>query len=78
MIKRTQKLVITFSTTAAAMAMESLCRTSGTDGRLIPVPGSISADCGLAWCADPENEAALLRLMEQHRITPQGIHRCLV
>ena len=51
MIKKTEKLVITFYTTTAAMAMEKLCKESGADGRLIPVPGSISADCGLAWCA---------------------------
>ena len=48
MIKKTEKLVITFYTTTAAMAMERICKDSGTDGRLIPVPGTISADCGLA------------------------------
>ena len=50
----------------------------GADGRLIPVPGSISADCGLAWCAKNESEDALLELMVQHSITPQGIYHCLV
>ena len=78
MIRRQQKLVITFYTTAAAMAMEKLCRECGADGRLIPVPGSISADCGLAWCAGNEQEDALLELMLRHHITPQGIHHCLV
>ena len=48
MIKKTEKLVITFYTTTAAMAMERLCKDCGADGRIIPVPGSISADCGLA------------------------------
>ena len=56
MIKKTEKLVITFYTTTAAMAMEKVCKDSGADGRLIPVPGSISADCGLAWCAKNESE----------------------
>ena len=45
MIKRQNKLVITFHTTTAAMAMERICKECGADGRLIPVPGSISADC---------------------------------
>ena len=31
-------LVITFHTTAAAIAMEKLCRAKGLPGRLIPVP----------------------------------------
>ena len=78
MIKRCEKLVITFYTTTAAMAMEKICKESGADGRIIPVPGSISADCGLAWWAKIESEDALLDLMGQHRITPQGIYHCLV
>ena len=78
MIKRSEKLVITFYTTAAAMAMESICKAVGADGRIIPVPGSITADCGLAWCAKNESENALLKLMVQHNITPQGIYHCLV
>ncbi|MEE1036716.1 MAG: DUF3343 domain-containing protein, partial [Oscillospiraceae bacterium] len=51
MIKRQKKLVITFYTTTAAMSMEKICKECSADGRIIPVPGSISADCGLAWCA---------------------------
>ena len=78
MIKKTEKLVITFYTTTAAMAMEKLCKESGTDGRLIPVPGSISADCGLCWCAKNESEDALLDLMAASGISPQGIYHCLV
>ena len=78
MIKREEKLVITVYTTTAAMAMEKICREQGADGRIIPVPGSISADCGLAWCAGNESEDALLDLMVQHNITPQGIYHCMV
>ena len=78
MIKKTERLVITFFTTTAALAMERICKEARADGRLIPVPGNISADCGLAWCAKNESEDALLELMVQHKITPQGIYHCLV
>lgn len=78
MIRKTEKLVITFFTTTDAMAMEQLCKKCGADGRIIPVPGSISADCGLAWCANPNSENGLRTLMEQHRLKFQGIYRCLV
>lgn len=78
MIKRTEKLLITFHTTTSAMAMERLCREQAAPGRLIPVPGAISADCGLCWCADTACEEALRHLMEAHGITPQGVHRCVV
>lgn len=43
------KLVITFHTTAEAIAMETLCRKEDIPGRLIPVPRQISAGCGLSW-----------------------------
>ena len=78
MIRKTEKLVITFHTTTAAMAMENLCKKVGADGRIIPVPGSISADCGLAWCASLASEDALLTLMADAGITCQGIYRCMV
>ena len=78
MIKKTEKLVITFYTTTDAMAMERICKETGTDGRLIPVPRAISAGCGLAWCADLSSEEALTALMQEKGIAHQGIHRCLV
>ena len=78
MIKKQERLVITFYTTTAAMAMERVCKEAGADGRIIPVPGFITADCGLAWCAENESEEKLLALMVHHNITHQGIYHCLV
>ena len=53
MKKREKKIVITFHTTTDAMAMERYCKKRKEPGRLIPVPGTISAGCGLAWCVLP-------------------------
>lgn len=78
MIKKTEKLVITFYTTTDAMAMERICKETGADGRLIPVPRVISAGCGLAWCASLSSEAALTALMQKSHISHQGIHHCLI
>ena len=78
MIKKTEKLVITFYTTTDAMAMERICKETGADGRLIPVPRVISAGCGLAWCANLSSEEMLAALMREKGITHQGVHRCLV
>ena len=63
------KLVITFRTTTAAMAMEASCEAR--QGRLIPIPREISGGCGLAWCAEPELEASLLQAMDQNDIEYQ-------
>lgn len=78
MIKREEKLVITFHTTTDAMAMERLCREENAEGRIIPLPGSISADCGLGWCAPVGSKEGLVQLMERHGLRCQGIHICKV
>ena len=39
------RVIVTFSTTTDAMAMESYCRSHDVAGRLIPVPTAISAGC---------------------------------
>lgn len=78
MIKRENKLVITFQTTTMAMAMESMCKKEGAPGRLIPVPKKISAGCGMAWCANPDQQDYLCQLMEEKGVTYQEIHICMV
>lgn len=68
MRQRKPALVITFDTTAEAMAMESFCEKSEISGRLIPLPGEISAGCGLAWKTVPEEEENIEKSMEDHHI----------
>ena len=50
-------IILTFKTTTAAMAMEKKCSEEGIPGRLIPLPGEISAGCGLSWRILPEEYA---------------------
>ena len=78
MIEKKEKIIITFYTTTSAMKMEDICKISGADGRIIPVPGFISADCGLAWCADPDSEQNLMQLMTDNDIVCQGVHKCMI
>ena len=62
------RLVVTFSTTAAAMEMERYCLANDIPGRLIPTPRQLTADCGLAWSAPPESEPAVLQAARSGRI----------
>ena len=68
MREKTRKLVITFHTTAAAMAMETLCRQQGLPGRLIPVPRELTADCGMAWCAPLDAGETLRASADAHHL----------
>ena len=44
------RTVVTFHTTAEAMALEQICKNRGIGGKLISAPRQLSADCGIAWC----------------------------
>ena len=67
-------LILTFSTTTEAMAMEQFCAQGQLPGRLIPVPREISAGCGLAWKAPVEEKERLLQAMEEAGLRLQETH----
>ena len=74
MRQRQERCVITFPTTTAALEMESACRAAELPGRLIPVPRSITAGCGLCWAAPPESRTALEELVMAKGIQIDGIY----
>ena len=78
MIRKLERVVFTFHTTTDAMAMESLCKTQNLGGRMIPVPGEITADCGLAWCAEPGLEETLTAALNDAGIPVQGVYRLTI
>ena len=78
MRKKELKLVVTFHTTADAMAMEKACKEHNVPGRIIPVPRAISAGCGLAWCADLTDKEAIANVMKQVGIEEEDMHECMV
>lgn len=78
MRQRSERCVITFSTTTAAVEMESACRAAGLPGRLIPVPRSITAGCGLCWAAPPESREALEELVMEQGIQIDGVYAVMM
>lgn len=70
---RKPALVVTFPTTAAAMACERLCGEQGLPGRMIPVPGEISAGCGLAWKAAPQDRDVLAGALDAAGVAMEGM-----
>ena len=72
------RLVISFHTTAEAMATERLCRQNGLEGKLISVPRSITSDCGLAWSAPTALREAIEALLARHAVEAAGYHELLL
>ncbi len=78
MRKKELKLVVTFHTTADAMAMEKACKANDVPGRIIPVPREISAGCGLAWCAELDAREQIADMMRKAGIEEEEMHECMV
>ena len=75
---KTLKLVGTFHTTAAAMAMEALCKAQNLPGRLIPTPRELTADCGMSWRAEVQDRAALAALTEAEGLEVDGFYKLMI
>ncbi len=68
MRQKTEKFIVTFPSTAAAMAMERRAKAEGVPGRLIPTPTVVTADCGLAWMAPPEAREQVKELLKKNTL----------
>lgn len=64
MIRTKTWLFVTFHTTAAAMKTEKLCKEAGSVGKLVPVPRSLTSDCGIAWRAEITEKERLTELLK--------------
>lgn len=67
-------LIVTFHTTTGAMGAEKFCLANGIPGRLIPVPREITAGCGLAWKAPPEEEQRVAEALKSASIEWAAMH----
>ena len=67
-------LVISFANVTEALAVENACKAAGLPGRIIPVPREITAGCGLAWKAAPEDREMLVAALDKAGLTYAGVH----
>ena len=74
MREKLPRLVVTFHTTAEAMATEQLCRRESLPGKLISVPRCLTSDCGIAWSSPVEVRQTLEEQMQKARIDAAGFY----
>ena len=74
MRKREPRVVVTFHTTAEAMATERMCAARGLAGRLISAPRQLSADCGIAWSGAIETREALRAALDAEGVEYAGLY----
>ena len=71
-------LVVTFSPPSEAMAAEKYSGERGLPGRLIPVPRSITAGCGMCWSAPPDARQELEALVIREKLDVDGLYAVLL
>ena len=75
---KNKNIVVTFYTTAEAMATKKLCQEKKIDGKLISAPRSLSADCGIAWRSDIALRDRLQIALTEAGIEYAGLHELLL
>lgn len=78
MIKKDKKLVITFYTSAEAMATEKACKENGVVGKLISAPRELTADCGISYCLGLEDKEKVTKLLNDKKIEYESIVEILI
>ena len=68
MRKKELRVIVSFSTTTQAIAMEVAAVSEGLEGRLIPIPLQITADCGLAWSEPVRTKEVLEKVLEEKHL----------
>ncbi|MFV0466167.1 MAG: DUF3343 domain-containing protein [Lachnospiraceae bacterium] len=66
-------LIVSFHSTTQAMQMEKVCREQQLPGRMIPLPGVISAGCGLAWCCEPSARSSMEEAIAEYNMAYDAI-----
>lgn len=74
MRKKESMLVVTFYTTAEAMAMEGICRKKEIPGKLFSAPRDLSADCGIAWKSPVSYQEAVEKAIQETSLEIHGLH----
>lgn len=74
MREKVLKLVVAFEETTNAIEAEQYFQEHEIEGRMIPLPGAISAGCGLAWAAPLKERKLIEKQMQEGIIRAEGIY----
>ena len=72
--EKSLKCVLSFSSLADALAVESAAREHGLAGRIIPTPGEVAAGCGHAWAAPAGEREGLVCACERLGLAYEDVH----
>lgn len=65
---------MTFKSATDATALERISKKAGVKGRIVPVPRSISASCGLCYICDSELKEELMRVISENKLEYEELY----
>lgn len=74
MREKVLKLVVAFEEITNAIEAEQYFQEHEIEGRMIPLPGAISAGCGLAWAAPLKERELIEKQMQEGTVRAEGIY----
>lgn len=78
MREKTDYTIITFGDYHTAIAFECFCQKNEIPGRLIPLPASISAGCGMCWRMRPADAKAAEERIREAGILTEGVFQIMM
>ncbi|MEA1962341.1 MAG: DUF3343 domain-containing protein [Bacillota bacterium] len=75
LVKAAEYGCLTFINTSNAFKAEKVLKETGTEFVMMPTPREISTSCGLAVKVFPEAVDAVRQILEQNRVSVEGIYQ---
>ena len=74
-----RRIIVSFDSTFEVMECERLCLAADVPGRIVPLPGSITAGCGLCWAMPFSGDAlAAFRAACEGRVEVADYHQLVL
>ena len=74
MIKKEKKLVITFSMQDDVMAFNRFCKEHNIPGKVIHIPMTLTAGCGLSFETDLDKKNDIEKIFNDTKLFHEGIY----
>lgn len=74
MIEKEKKLIITFSMQDDVMAFSRFCKKHNIPGKVIHIPMSLTAGCGLSYETDLSYKIDIEKIFNESKLLHEGIY----
>jgi len=74
MLEKQKKLVITFAMQDEVVAFNRFCKSNNIEGKIIHIPMSLTAGCGLSYEMDLSYKNKIKQIMNDNKLFYEGIY----